>query len=121
VSEEVVIVDEVMGDPMFVLRLDSCVALFDKENARGLRDRLNQWIGADNHTGSTGIEFPAGCDEPNLPYGTLLIDNENDIAQRVDNGWKWVRLDGDPVKDPATFNWYDITDSPNHRWFRVVA
>jgi hypothetical protein len=112
VSEEVVIVDEVFGDPMFVLRLDSCIALFDEPNARNLRDRLNGFLGADKQDAGTQWEvgdfIEAHSAEPDLPIGSLIQDHSSyrDIAEKVEDGWKWVTLLGDRSRsDDRPWNW----------------
>lgn len=122
-SEEVVIVSEVQSGTFFVLTLDSTVALLDKENARGLRDDLNKFLGADKVQGQNtiGIVFPKGVPEPDLPVGTRLRDNEGDIAARMDDGWAWVELFGDVINRPTSYTWEEIQDAVAHKEFTVIA
>lgn len=109
-SEEVVIVSEVQSGTFFVLTLDSTVALLDKENARGLRDDLNKFLGADKQPGYvvTGITFPSGCAEPDLPVGTRFVDNteEKDIVIKTGpSKYKWLTKWGAPVDTSIEYDW----------------
>jgi hypothetical protein len=94
VSEEIVLVEFVDADPMFVLRLDSCMAVLDKPNAEELYARLGGWLGKDKQPISIGIQFPRNVDEPDLPLGTKLLDDEGDTLERVEGGWSWHTVDG---------------------------
>src|SRR5690349_12615920 len=120
-SEEVVLGSELETGVLFTLYADSVMILLDKSGAQKLRDELNDFLGEDKHPIVTGLEFPAGCSEPGLPVGSKLIDNEGDIAIRVELGWQWRALDGMPLSNPTTYSWDEITDSDVHKWFRVVA
>lgn len=122
-SEEVVIASEVQSGTFFVLTLDSMVALLDKENARGLRDDLNEFLEVDKvDANATGVTFPKGVREPiGLAIGTLLVDNDGDVAKRVVGGWSWHKLDGYEVKYPSVFDWEEIQNSVTHKEFRVIA
>lgn len=99
-SEEVIIVDEVVGDTMFVLRLDSCIALFDQDNARLLRDNLNEFLGMDKQPGNilwkVGDEIAHFSQEPDLPIGSQITDSSTykDKAERTEDGWMWLTLLG---------------------------
>lgn len=119
-SEEVVIVDEVVGDVMFVLRLDSCIAHFDKDNARKLRDSLNAFLGADKQPGSTETKFYGNVAEPDLPIGTLLRDNEGDVLEKVEDGYQWIEIGGDSIDYPSVYRWATLVDEDMHRWFEVI-
>jgi hypothetical protein len=121
VSEDLVLVDEVQSDAIFLLKLDSAIAFLDEESARDLRDRLNVFLGADKQPGTISITFPRGTDEPDLPIGTRLIDNEGDVAERVEDGWKWVKVGGHDVDWNGVYSWDTITSESGHKWFRVVA
>lgn len=96
-SEEVILVDEVDADVMFVLRLDTCIGLLDVDGARDLRDRLNEFLGADKvnpNAVTIGIKFPRNSEQPDLPLGTKLLDDEGDTLERVEGGWSWHTVDG---------------------------
>jgi len=120
-SEEVLVVDKVESGVFFLLSLDSTLALLDQENARGLRDDLNEFLGADKEEPSVRAVLGCGSDEPNLPLGTVVIDNEGDLVMKVEGGWKWIRIGGRQVDYPSTYSWEYLTNEQMHQWFQVVA
>lgn len=120
-SEEVIIADTIETGVVFVISIEGVQAHLHHDAARVLRDELNEFLGADKQPGTIGITFPRGTDEPALPIGTRLIDNEGDVVERVEDGWKWVQIDGDKVSRPSVYSWDTITNEYEHKWFQVVA
>jgi hypothetical protein len=119
VSEEVVLVDFVDAGPMFVLKLDSCMAVLDEDNARGLYNELREFLGMDKENAVTiGITFPQGCGEPDLPIGTKLLDDEGDTLQRVEGGWEWHTVGGEHPWFGDVYPWSTVS---NEHSFTVIA
>lgn len=117
------LVYEVDAAVMFVLGVGNSVAHLDKENARLLRDDLNEFLGADKQKTdpdavTIGISFPRYCDEPDLPVGTKLLDDEGDTLIRVDGGWSWHTVEGVYPWDGDVHPWSTV--SREHS-FTVIA
>jgi hypothetical protein len=94
VSEEVILADEIQTGVFYVIHAEDTVILLNQERARELRDRLNEFLGADKQPATTGIKFPRNSEEPDLPLGTKLLDDEGDTLERVEGGWSWHTVDG---------------------------
>lgn len=104
------LVEFVDAGPMFVLKLDSCMAVLDQDNARDLYDELREFLGMDKQPAfmPTGVTFPSGCAEPDLPVGTKFVDStkERDILVKTGtNKYKWLTKWGSPTKDPVEYSW----------------
>lgn len=123
-SEDVVLGSEIETGVFFTMYTDGVLTLLDKEGARKLRDELNEFLGEDKQITKVGIQFPAGCDEPDVPVGTQLEDNTGDILEKMSNNpdkknWRWVQLNGQWESRAGTcYTWDFVQDNYS---FTVVA
>lgn len=116
-DREVVVVGEFYGAILFVIEAGGTHIHLDKENARKLRDELNEFLGVDKQYAGrlepaspwyVGQVFKAGSNEPHeLPVGSQLQDDSpyEDIMEKTDDGWEWVKVLGASPSEPRNLNW----------------
>jgi hypothetical protein len=124
VSEDVVLSSEIETGVFFTMYTDGVLTLMDKECARKLRDELNEFLEEDTRLAKTGIQFPQGCDEPDVPVGTKLMDNTGDILEKLNDNpdkknWRWTLIGGERQSyDGSCYTWSFVQDNYS---FTVVA
>lgn len=98
-----------------IVYADSYTLTLSRTEAQDLYDKLSVAL---NVAVSTGITFPRCCDEPNLPIGTKLLDDEGDTLERVEGGWSWHTVMGEHPWDGDVHPWSRVS---NEHSFTVIA
>lgn len=98
-----------------IVYADSYTLTLDRAEAQDLYDKLSVAL---NVPAKTGMHFPMGVSEPDLPIGTKLLDDEGDTLIRVDGGWSWHTVEGVYPWDGDVHPWSTV--SREHS-FTVIA
>jgi hypothetical protein len=133
-DKEVVVVGEFTAAVLFVIEAGGSHIYLDEDNARRLRDDLNQFLGVDKQDASrlepaspwyVGQVFPKGSIEPDsLPVGSQIKDHSNyqDIMEKTEEGWKWIKVLGsvERAKEAtAPLNWDTWKDDSKYTLIRL--
>lgn len=98
-----------------IVYADTYTLTLDRAEAQDLYDKLSVAL---NVAVPTGMTFPRKSEEPDLPVGTKLLDDEGDTLVRVDGGWSWHTVSGVHPWDGDVYSWDTV--SYEHS-FTVIA